>query len=172
MPDFISKIKSSSYKEEAKDTLQQVVKIMPAYKEFDFFVNTMREHYLDDLEKGNRNIVVVGSDIPEELVCTTGTMPYWSLGGSRISAMWADDIVPRDTDPVSRSCLGYLNAGFAEKSLILIPLINDSARKITYILKSMGLDVHAFHFPPIKNALPLRNGTVSMRLAGLLLHFI
>ena len=65
--------------------------------------------------------------------------------------MWADDIVPRDTDPVSRSGLGYLKSGFAKHALILIPLVNDSSRKLAYMLKTMGLKVHTFHFPPVKN---------------------
>ena len=66
--------------------------------------------------------------------------------------MWADDIVPRDTDPVSRSGLGSIVSGFAENALILIPLVNDSTRKPAYILKSKGLKVHTFHFPPVKDA--------------------
>ena len=79
------------------------------------------------------------------------TMPAWILGGGRSSSMWADDILPRDADPVSRSGLGYLKSGFAEHALILIPLVNDSSRKLAYILKTMGLKVHTFHFPPVKN---------------------
>ena len=66
--------------------------------------------------------------------------------------MWADDIVPRDTDPVSRSGLGYIFSGYAKKSLILIPLVSDSTRKLAYILKSRGLKVHTCHFPPVKDA--------------------
>lgn len=66
--------------------------------------------------------------------------------------MWADNMVPRDTDPVSRSGLGYVLSGFAEQSLILIPLVSDSTRKLAYILKSRGLKVHTFHFPPVKDA--------------------
>lgn len=66
--------------------------------------------------------------------------------------MWADDMVPRDTDPVSRSDLGYIMSGFAERSLILIPLVGDSTRKLAYILKSKGFKVHTFHFPAVKDA--------------------
>lgn len=66
--------------------------------------------------------------------------------------MWADDIVPRDTDPVSRSGLGYILSGFTEKSLILIPLVSDSTRKLAYILKTRGRKVHTCHFPPVKDA--------------------
>lgn len=152
MPDLIYKMKSSTYKKEIMDILQQILEVMPAYDELIFFIKSVRDHYLSDFEKKIPNIVVLGSNIPEELVYAAGNMPYWVLGGSRVSSMWADDIVPRDTDPVSRSSLGYMMSGFAERSLILIPLVSDSTRKLAYILKSMGLKVQTFHFPPIKDA--------------------
>lgn len=151
MRDFINEMKLNTYKKEIMDLLQRIVKIMPVYNELNFFVENIRNHYLFDFEKNSPSIVVIGSNIPEELVYVTGKMPYWILGGSRVSSMWADDIVPRDTDPISRSSLGYVQSGFAEKSLILIPLVSDSTRKLAYILKSRGLKVHTFHFPPVKN---------------------
>ena len=152
MKDIENRVNLSAYKKEMKEVLQRIVKAMPAYKELLFFVKCVVNHYLTDLEKNKADIVVIGSNIPEELVLVSGKMPYWILGGSRVSSMWADDIVPRDTDPVSRSGLGYILSGFAEKSLILIPLVSDSTRKLAYILKSRGLKVHTFHFPPVKDA--------------------
>lgn len=146
MPDL------SAYKKEITEELKKLLKIMPAYKELQFFVKSVIHHYCVDLEKNNPSIVVIGSNIPEELVLVSGKMPYWILGGSRVSSMWADDIVPRDTDPVSRSSLGYILSGFAKKSLILVPLVSDSTRKLAYILKSRGLNVHTCHFPPVKDA--------------------
>lgn len=150
MPDFINEMKSSTYKEEIMDALQRLVRSMPAYNEFSFFIKSARDHYLFDFGKTSYKIVVIGSGIPNELVYAAKKY-CWILGGSRISCMWADDIVPRDTDPVSRSSLGYIKTGFAEHSLILIPLVSDSTRKLAYILKSMGLKVHTFHFPPVKD---------------------
>lgn len=148
---FVGEMKTDTYKKEIIDTMQKIVKTMPAYKELVFFVKAVRDHYLADFEAYSPKIIVLGSNIPEELVFASGVMPYWILGGSRSSSMWADDLVPRDTDPVSRSGLGYLKSGFAEHALILIPLVNDSSRKLAYILKTMGLKVHTFHFPPVKN---------------------
>lgn len=148
MSDTENKVNLRTYKKEMKDVLQRLVKTMPAYKELQFFVKCVINHYLTN----NSDIVVIGSNIPEELVLVSGKMPYWILGGSRVSSMWADDIVPRDTDPVSRSGLGYILSGFAKKSLILIPLVSDSTRKLAYILKSRGLKVHTCHFPPVKDA--------------------
>ncbi len=150
MPDFINELKSSTYKKEIMDALQRLVKAMPAYTELSFFVKNARDHYLSDFRKTSHDIVVIGSGIPNELVYAAKKF-CWVLGGSRVSSMWADDVVPRDTDPVSRSSLGYMKTGFAEHSLILIPLVSDSARKLAYILKSTGLKVHTFHFPPIKD---------------------
>ena len=152
MSEMKNKVNLSAYKKEMKDVLERLVKTMPAYKELRFFVKCVINHYLTDFEKNNSDIVVIGSNIPEELVLVSGKMPYWILGGSRVSSMWADDIVPRDTDPVSRSGLGSIVSGFAENALILIPLVNDSTRKLAYILKSKGLKVHTFHFPPVKGA--------------------
>jgi len=152
MSEMKNKVNLSAYKKEMKDVLERLVKTMPAYKELRFFVKCVINHYLTDFEKNNSDIVVIGSNIPEELVLVSGKMPYWILGGSRVSSMWADDIVPRDTDPVSRSGLGSIVSGFAENALILIPLVNDSTRKLAYILKSKGLKVHTFHFPPVKDA--------------------
>lgn len=152
MSEMKNKVNLSAYKKEMKDVLERLVKTMPAYKELRFFVKCVINHYLTDFEKNNSDIVVIGSNIPEELVLVSGKVPYWILGGSRVSSMWADDIVPRDTDPVSRSGLGSIVSGFAENALILIPLVNDSTRKLAYILKSKGLKVHTFHFPPVKDA--------------------
>lgn len=152
MSDTENKVNLSAYKKEMKDVLQRLVKTMPAYKELQFFLKCVVNHYLTDFEKNNSDIVVIGSNIPQELVLVSGKMPYWILGGSRVSSMWADDIVPRDTDPVSRSGLGYILSGYAKKSLILIPLVSDSTRKLAYILKSRGLKVHTCHFPPVKEA--------------------
>ena len=151
MHKFVGEMKTDTYKKEIIDTMQKIVKTMPAYKELVFFVKAVRSHYLADFEAYSPKIIVLGSNLPEELVFASGVMPYWILGGSRSSSMWADDLVPRDTDPVSRSGLGYLKSGFAEHALILIPLVNDSSRKLAYILKTMGLKVHMFHFPPVKN---------------------
>ena len=72
------------------DTLQKVVKTMPAYKELVYFVKTVKDHYMADFEKQSPKIIVLGSNIPEELVFVSGAMPYWILGGSRAGSMWAD----------------------------------------------------------------------------------
>ena len=56
------------------------------------------------------NVVILGTAIPEEILMAAGAEPYWLTGGSLGSIAWSDDLVPRDTDPVSRSILGYIIA--------------------------------------------------------------
>ena len=97
MSDHINGIKSRPYRKEIIDTLQKLVKGMPAYKEFVFFVKCVRDYHLADFEKGRPDLAVIGSGIPEELVLASGKRPYWILGGSRVNSMWADDAdIPKE----------------------------------------------------------------------------
>ena len=68
--------------------------------------------------------------------------------------MWVDDIVPRDTDPVSRSGRGYAVSGFTEKSLVLVSLVSDSTRKLAYILNKylLGMEKYILYVFDILNA--------------------
>ncbi len=152
MPDTENRMNLHTYKKEVGDVLQRLIEIMPTYEELQYFEKCVSSHYLTDFERNQSPLVVIGSNIPEELVLISGKMPYWILGGSRAISMWADDMVPRDTDPVSRSGLGYILSGFAWNALILIPLVSDSTRKLAYILKSRGYKVQTCHFPPVKDA--------------------
>ena len=100
------------------------------------------------------NVVILGTAIPEELVMAAGAEPYWLTGGSLGTVSWSDDLVPRDTDAVSRSILGYINRpenmDFSN-SLFIIPLVSDSMRKIAYQLKSEGRKICLVDIPPVKN---------------------
>ena len=97
------------------------------------------------------NVVILGTGIPEELVYAAGAEPYWLIGGSHASTLWSDEEVPRDTDPVSRSILGYIRrpdgADFSD-SLFIIPLTSDSMRKIAFELKSEGRKIFTVDIPP------------------------
>lgn len=153
MPDFFSNEKASiyEYEKEIIDALYTIEKFMAGYEEAAFFINMARKHFLSDFSCIRPDIIVLGSSIPAELIFATNKTVYWVLGGSRISSNWADDLVPRDTDPVSRSSLGYLKSDFTKNALLLVPLVNDSARKLAYLLRSMGRNVHTLYFPPVKN---------------------
>lgn len=51
MSDTENKVNLSAHKKEMKDVLQRLVKAMPAYKELQFFLKCVVNHYLTDLEK-------------------------------------------------------------------------------------------------------------------------
>ena len=142
---------TESYGKEIVEAIAQIAERSPFQEELSYFLNAAHKHFVDDIKQPAPPLVVLGSSIPEELVCTGGRSPYWVLGGSRASSLWADGDVPRDTDPVSRSSLGYFNSGFGKDSLILVPLVSDSSRKLAYLLKTDGFKVHTFHFPPVKD---------------------
>jgi benzoyl-CoA reductase/2-hydroxyglutaryl-CoA dehydratase subunit BcrC/BadD/HgdB len=105
-------------------------------------------------EAARPKVIVLGSGVPEEIIHAAGVTPYWILGGSLGTANWADDAVPRDTDPVCRSILGFLVGDLepiAEDALILVPVTSDSNRKLAYLLKQAGKKVHTLDFPPVKD---------------------
>ena len=100
----------------------------------------------------DQGVVILGTGIPEELVLAAGATPLHILGGNHDACEWADDLVPRDTDPVSRSLLGYLQCLKSDHLLYLVPLYSDSMRKIAYDLMNQGRKVVTVDFPPDRNA--------------------
>lgn len=142
----------STLDEEVEQACEKLLSYIPPYQEMNFFLDLVREHALFDKKYRNEcNLIILGSSIPEELIYASGAKPYWILGGSRILSAFADDSVPRDTDPISRAMLGCLQGGmsdFPKDALILIPLINDSSRKLATILKAAGYRVHTVYIPP------------------------
>lgn len=154
MNTVIIKKNKSSKKDEFGQAFETLLSCLPPYKEMNFFLNLVQQHcpFKRTYSKKPR-LIILGSNVPEELIYASGAKPYWILGGSRTLSAFADDSVPRDTDPVSRAMLGCLQGGmgdFPKDTLILIPLINDSSRKIAYILKEKGYLVHTVYIPPVQ----------------------
>ena len=97
-------------------------------------------------------VVVLGYGIPEQLIYACGTTPCVLLGGSHASCQWSDDSVPRDSDPASRSILGYalrLAARTDIDPLFVVPVANDNMRKIAYHLKREGHAVLPVDIPTV-----------------------
>lgn len=137
---------------ELGEVFEKLLGCLPSYVKASFFLDIVRKHDCFD-HKHNKefDLIIFGTGIPEELIYASGAKPYWILGGSRSLSAFADDSVPRDTDPVSRATLGCLQndtADFPRDTLILVPLINDSSRKLAYILKAKGHPVHTIYIPP------------------------
>lgn len=145
------KIDFSAHEQELASALEKIAKIDAYQDELYPFMEAVKSHFSLGSQRIASTLVVLGSSIPEELVYAGGQTPYWVLGGSRASSLWADSDLPRDADPVSRSALGYFKAGFGDDSLILVPLVSDSSRKLAYLLKTDGFKVHTFHFPSVKD---------------------
>ena len=137
----------NSFEKEYNSSLNKLYSENSGLRGLKWFLDTAyRWAYRPDEHK----VVVLGTAVPEELVLAAGAEPHWLIGGSLGSVEWSEELVPRDTDPVSRSILGYINRPEIKysDSLFVIPLTNDSMRKIAYILKSEGRKICLVDIPP------------------------
>ena len=145
--------KNDVYSGEYSDTLNSIMEQQEKYlPELKYFLDSEYSWANSKTRTMQKPaVVILGTGVPEELVMAAGIEPYWLIGGSLGSVAWSDDIVPRDTDPVSRSILGYIHqpkgTDFSE-SLFVIPLTSDSMRKIAYQLKSEGRKICVVDIPP------------------------
>lgn len=145
----------SAYEQEIRVALKRLREDAPPYQELQYFFQTVQKHFsAGQISQEKPKVIVMGTSVPEELIYACGTVPYWIFGGSSQTAAWAGDAVLRDTDSISRSMLGFLDYHFmnlTENALILIPSVNDSSRKLAYLLRESGKKVHTIVFPPVKN---------------------
>ncbi len=141
--------KTDIFDKEYSDSLNRLYKENSKLTSFKWFLDTAY-NWAYKKDHSVQQVVMLGNSIPEEIVIAAGAEPYWLIGGSLGSLSWSDDLVPRDTDPVSRSVLGYINRPKTDfsNSLFMIPLINDSMRKIAYQLKSEGKKICFVDIPP------------------------
>ncbi len=143
---------SNAYRKEYYDTLNRLWQDNSGLKELKYFLDTMYQWCSEEQRKNTApKVVILGTSVPEELVMAAGAEPYFIIGGSLGSVSWSDELVPRDTDPVSRSVLGYIHqpggADFSD-SLFIVPLTSDSMRKIAFELKEEGRKVFVVDIPP------------------------
>lgn len=141
------------YSQELKDTLEKLKEKEPPYEEIQYFIRVVEDYFSENYEKFDHKVIVLGTSIPEEFIYACGVSPYWILGGSLEMTQWADEL-PRDTDPISRSMFGHLLKCLnycAEDTLIVIPVVGDSSRKMAYLLKHVGKKVHTIDIPPVKD---------------------
>jgi benzoyl-CoA reductase/2-hydroxyglutaryl-CoA dehydratase subunit BcrC/BadD/HgdB len=144
------------HKNDLINTINQLETALPSALNLRYFINLALKF---SFERGPKTdipqIAVVGLGVPEELIYGAGAEPLWILGGSFGAALCADQLVPRDTDSVSKAAFGYLLSDvFAftqDAALTVIPITSDSMRKIAYLL-SQEREVLALDIPPVKNA--------------------
>lgn len=158
-----------AYEKEHQDVLERLKKDAPTYREAKMLMKAVEKHFsYENISRRRPEIVILGSGIPEELVCAFGIRPYWVLGGSLQTGAWAGDAAPRDADPVSRSILGGLlgTENLARNALILLPIVSDSTRKLAYLLRRAGMKVHTIDIPPVKDAFAVEKYTEQLELCA------
>ena len=140
-------MKNSTFENEYMDALNTIWSQHRHLPEIKYFLDT---EYAWAVNKSPPEVVILGTGIPEELVYASGARPFWLTGGSLASTAWSDDLVPRDTDPVSRSILGYIHRPDTDlsDSLFIIPITSDSMRKTAYQLKAEGRKICLVDIPP------------------------
>lgn len=140
------------YKEEILSALNRLWKENGSVKGFRYFADTAyRYSVLGSSDEVQPEVLILGPGIPEALLRAFHIHYRYLLGGSHTMTAWSDDLVPRDTDPVSRSILGSIFAPEGarfDRSLFIIPVSSDSMRKIAYLLKEEGRKTVTLDIPP------------------------
>jgi len=122
--------------------------------DINYFYDITEKYYKKDTIIENKpDIIIMGVIFPREILEAFNLSYLYIPGGSFSAAVQCDSIVPRDTDSVSRSVLGFITYfnSIAEKALIIIPIINDVMRKTAYLLKNIGYNVLILEIPSDKN---------------------
>ncbi len=100
--------------------------------------------YFQPPHPDERKLFVLGTGIPEEWFAAMQLSPTYILGGSLSALQAANADVPRDTDAVSQSMLGYLKLPCfmgANAPVVVVPMVNDSLRKIVQQLQQRNVEV-------------------------------
>lgn len=147
----------NAFKNEAIETINRIETENSNLFELKWFSDTaslrFKSAYLNTVRQ---QLIVLGNDIPAEIIYAVCDQPFYVLGGSLGTAHWADEMTPRDTDPFSRSSLGWLiNPEFdiTKDSLIVTAVSSDSRRKLISILQNAGRNVAAMDIPPMSATL-------------------
>lgn len=147
----------NAFKNEAIETINRIETENSNLFELKWFPDTasmrFKSNYLNNVRP---QVIVLGNDIPAEIIYAVCDNPFYILGGSLGTAHWADELTPRDTDPFSRSSLGWLiNPEFdiANDALIVTAVSSDSRRKLISILQKAGRKVAAMDIPPMSATL-------------------
>ena len=145
----------NSFKNEAMETIGRIETENSNLFELKWFLETasmrFKTGYLNTIRP---KVIVLGNDIPAEILYAVCDHPFYILGGSLGTAHWADELTPRDTDPFSRSSLGWLiNPEFniTENALIVTAVSSDSRRKLISVLQNAGRKVAAMDVPPMND---------------------
>ena len=130
----------NAFLNEALETLNRIYKDNKHLTQLRWFLEVALQRFNKDyLNSRSPRLIVLGDDIPAEILYAVCDDPFYVLGGSLGTAHWADELTPRDTDPFSRSSLGWLlNPAFdlTENALIVTAVSSDSRRKLISVLQA------------------------------------
>ncbi len=122
------------------------------WDELTYFFSLYKNHFSPEkLNKLKPKIIALGDDLPCEILYAFSKNPFYVLGGSLETSMWADEVVPRDTDPLCKSALGFFTGNefdISKKAIIVTAITNDNRRKMLSILHSLGKKTYALDIPP------------------------
>ena len=145
----------NAFLNEALETLNRIYQENKQLTQLRWFLETALQRFNKDyLNSRSPRVIVLGDDIPSEIIYAVCDDPFYVLGGSLGTAHWADELTPRDTDPFSRSSLGWLlNPEFdlTENTLIVTAVSSDSRRKLISVLQNNGRKVAALDIPPTRS---------------------
>lgn len=146
----------NAFLNEALEAINRIYKENKHLTQLRWFLETALQRFNKEyLNSRNPSLIVLGDDIPAEVLYAVCDDPFYVLGGSLGTAHWADELTPRDTDPFSRSSLGWLiNPEFdmTENALIMTAVSSDSRRKLISVLRNNGRKVAALDIPPTRSA--------------------
>ena len=150
----------NAFLNEALETLNRIYQENKHLTQLKWFLETALQRFNKDyLNSRKPRVIVLGDDIPAEVLYAVCDDPFYVLGGSLGTAHWADEFTPRDTDPFSRSSLGWLlNPEFdlTENVLIVTAVSSDSRRKLISVLHNSGKTVAALDIPPNRTSNAVR----------------
>ena len=93
----------NAFKKEAIETINRIETENSNLFELKWFPDTASMRFKSDyLNNVRPQVIVLGNDIPAEIIYAVCDNPFYILGGSLGTAHWADELTPRDTDPFSR----------------------------------------------------------------------
>ena len=145
----------NAFLNEALETLNRIYQESKHLPQLRWFLETALQRFNKAyLNSRSPRVIVLGDDIPSEILYAVCDDPFYVLGGSLGTAHWADELTPRDTDPFSRSSLGWLlNPEFdlTENVLIVTAVSSDSRRKLISVLQNNGRKVAALDIPPTRS---------------------
>jgi benzoyl-CoA reductase/2-hydroxyglutaryl-CoA dehydratase subunit BcrC/BadD/HgdB len=144
-----------NHKESINNVINSIKSLNFPAKNIDYFLgiseNCMLSNSNSRRQSSETRIAILGLNFPEEIIYACGATPIWAIGGSHSSGQYADQFVPRDTDPVTRSTYGYMkNELFIPSKdidLAIIPITSDNMRKIASLL-SKEIEIFPIDIPP------------------------